>query len=104
LARSYKRFVELDTEIVAVGPDDKAAFEAFFTAQRIPFPGVPDPDLVILETYGQQTSWWRLGRMPAQFLIDRKGVVRFVEYGKSMRDITPVDELIQLIQQMEREG
>ncbi len=103
LARSYKSFVQLDTEIIAVGPDRKSAFEKFFTAQRIPFPGVPDPQQTILETYGQQSSLIRFGRLPAQLLIDKKGVVRFADYGKSMRDIAPVDELINFLVNMERE-
>lgn len=103
LARSYKRFVQSDTEVIAVGPDGKEAFAAFFGAQRIPFPGIPDPDETVLGSYGQQSAWWRFGRLPAQFLIDRKGIVRYVEYGRNMRDFTSADELIVLIDKMERE-
>jgi len=87
-----------------VGPDRKAAFEAFFPSRRIPFPGVPDPDKAILTAYGQEWSLLRLGRMPAQVIIDKDGVVRFADYGKSMRDIAPVDDLLDFIADMERES
>ncbi len=35
--------------------------------------------------------------MPAQVLIDRDGLARFVHYGHSMADIPPPDEIIGLL-------
>jgi peroxiredoxin Q/BCP len=35
--------------------------------------------------------------MPAQVIVDKKGTARFVHYGKSMADIPPNDELLELI-------
>jgi len=40
---------------------------------------------------------FKLGRLPAQMLIDRSGKVRFVHYGHSMADIPPNGEILDLI-------
>jgi len=36
--------------------------------------------------------------MPAEFIIDQSGVIRYLHYGESMSDIPPVDELIRQIE------
>jgi peroxiredoxin Q/BCP len=36
--------------------------------------------------------------MPAQLIVDKAGVVRFVHYGHSMSDIPPNSELLELLQ------
>lgn len=98
LAKAYPRFVELDAEVIAVGPDGAEAFRELFTKLRIPFPGIPDPEHLIADTYGQEVVWWKLGRMPAQFLIDKRGVVRFSEYSRSMSQITPPAEILEFLE------
>jgi peroxiredoxin Q/BCP len=37
---------------------------------------------------------FKLGRMPAQMLIDKKGILRFVHYGHSMKDIPSTEEVL----------
>ena len=39
----------------------------------------------------------RLGRMPAQMLVDKTGVLRYVHYGQAMNDITSNEEILNLI-------
>jgi peroxiredoxin Q/BCP len=39
---------------------------------------------------------FKLGRMPAQVLIDKVGVARYVHYGHSMSDIPANEELLAL--------
>lgn len=97
LAKAYPSFVELDAEVIAVGPDPAEAFRELFARLRLPFPGIPDPEHGIADTYGQEVTWWKLGRMPAQFLIDKRGVVRFAEYSRSMSQITPPREILQFL-------
>lgn len=100
LAKAYSSFVELDAEVISVGPDTTEAFREVFARLRIPFPGIPDPGHGIADTYGQEVTWWRLGRMPAQFLIDKRGVVRFSEYSRSMSEITPPREILQFLRRL----
>jgi peroxiredoxin len=35
--------------------------------------------------------------MPAQFLVDKSGFIRFVHYGKSMSDIASIDEVLKVL-------
>jgi peroxiredoxin Q/BCP len=46
---------------------------------------------------------FKFGRMPAQVVIDRNGIARYVQYGKSMSDITKNKELIKLLEELNLE-
>ena len=95
VARNYPSCLEADLEVIAVGPDSRAAFRRFFTVHRIAFPGIPDPEGNLADTYGQQRVWWKGGRLPCQFLIERgRGVVRFAEYSRTMGRITPIGDVL----------
>jgi len=94
LAGAYAQFQERKTEILSIGADSAAAFQRFWSANSIPFPGLPDPERRVLRKYGQQVRLMRLGRLPAVLLVDRQGIVRYVHYGGSMMDIPPVQELL----------
>jgi len=38
--------------------------------------------------------------MPAQMLIDKNGVLRYIHYGHSMKDIPENDEILELIEKL----
>jgi len=103
LRRDYARFVERDAEVVVVGPDDARAFADYWRVNDLPFVGLPDPDVGVLQLYRQEFNLFRLGRMPAQVVIDKRGIMRFVHYGKSMSDIPGSDELLALLDGLNRE-
>ena len=94
------RTLKLSTKILVVGPDDAEAFRQFWQEEHPPFTGLPDPDHKVLSLYGQEVNLLKLGRMPAQFLIDKKGVVRFAYYSRSMRDITENAIILTAIRQL----
>ena len=96
LRQDYDRFVAKDIEVVVVGPEGAPAFSAYFEKESLPFIGLPDPSASVLKLYGQEVNLFKLGRMPAQVLIDKAGVARFVHYGHSMSDIPPNAELLAL--------
>lgn len=100
LRQEYDKFRALDTAVVVVGPEKAAKFNAYFTEHDLPFIGLPDPQHRVLKLYGQQIKLFKFGRMPAQLLVDRDGVVRFVHYGHSMKDIPATDEMVALIEQL----
>lgn len=103
LRQDYSKFVERGTEIVVIGPDGRHAFAEYWQNERLPFVGLPDPDATVLKQYGQEVSLFRLGRMPAQVVVDKAGTVRFVHYGGSMSDIPSNDELLKLLDQLNQE-
>jgi len=97
LRRDCDRFTALRTEILVVGPENPEAFRKYWERESLPFIGLPDPEHRVLQLYGQEVRLFRLGRMPAQMLIDMQGVLRYVHYGHSMADIPDNQELIDLI-------
>jgi peroxiredoxin len=52
------------------------------------------PDFEI-EDFKENT--FKLGRMPSQMLVDKAGMIRYVHYGNSMKDIPENSEIFQLI-------
>ena len=50
----------------------------------LPFVGLPDPAHTVLKLYGQEIKLFKMGRMPAQVLVDKAGMARFVHYGHDM--------------------
>jgi peroxiredoxin len=102
LRQDYAQFVARDIEVVVVGPEDAEAFAAYFVKESLPFIGLPDPKASVLKLYGQEVNLFKLGRMPAQVLIDKAGVARYVHYGHNMTDIPKNDELLALGDEINR--
>jgi peroxiredoxin Q/BCP len=101
LRQEYDEFVERDTAVLVLGPEDGTAFTDYFTEHNLPYPGLPDPEHTVLKLYGQQVKIFKFGRMPAQVLIDKTGTVRFVHYGHSMQDIPENEEVLALIDSLD---
>ena len=97
LRQDYEKFVALDTEIIAIGPEGAKSFRKYWTDENLPFIGLPDPEHKILKLYGQEVKLFKWGRMPAQMLIDTSGTLRYVHYGHSMSDIPSNEEIMSLI-------
>jgi peroxiredoxin Q/BCP len=100
LRDEYDRFTASGSEIIAVGPEGPAAFKAFWQKNGLPFVGLPDPKHQVLKRYGQQVNLFKLGRMPAQVIVDLRGRVRFVHYGHSMLDIPANNEILALLDKL----
>ena len=100
LRQDHAEFVKRQAEIIVVGPEGPAAFAAYWQANDLPFIGLPDPKASVLKLYGQEVNLFKLGRMPAQVIIDRAGMVRFVHYGHAMSDIPENAELLALLDEL----
>ncbi len=96
LRQDYREFLARDIEVVVVGPEDARAFAAYFQRESLPFIGLPDPKKSVLKLYGQEVKLFKMGRMPAQALVDKAGIVRFVHYGHDMTDIPRNEEMLAL--------
>jgi len=103
LRRDHSLFQERDTIVVAVGPEEKEPFTQYWEENQMPFTGIPDPEHKVADLYGQQVSMVKLGRMPAQMVIDKQGVLRYVHYGNSMKDIPSNEEVIKLLDEIKAE-
>lgn len=100
LRQDFALFTKLSTKILVAGPEDAEAFRSFWQKEQLPFTGLPDPEHKLLKLYAQEVKLLKLGRMPAQFLIDKQGIARFVYYSTSMRDITGNALILTAIRQL----
>ena len=103
LRQDYQKFVEQNAVVVVVGPENTDAFKRYWEEEKLPFTGVPDPSHTVLKLYGQEVKIFKFGRMPAQVMIDREGMVRFVHYGHAMEDIPSNEEMLSLLRGMNSE-
>ena len=94
LRQGYQQFVRRHATVIVVGPEDAKAFANYWRENDLPFIGLPDPEHRVLKLYGQEVNLFKLGRMPAQAIVDKQGIVRFVHYGHSMSDIPSNQELL----------
>ena len=97
LRQDYAEFLARKGEVVVVGPEGPDAFARYWERESLPFVGLPDPKHTVIKRYGQEVNLFKLGRMPAQALIDRLGQVRFIHYGHSMSDIPSTDDVLGLL-------
>ena len=98
LRQDYEKVKMQETEIIVVGPEGADEFKLYWESHELPFIGLPDPTHSVLKRYGQEISLFKLGRMPAQVMIDKQGIARFVHYGHNMSDIPTNDKILQTLQ------
>jgi peroxiredoxin len=104
LRQEYQEFVDRNAEIIALGPDGPNAFKRFWKDNQLPFIGISDLRSRISDTYYQEVNLLKLGRMPALFIIDLNGRIRYAHYGDSMQDTTPVKVILDLLDQLNNEN
>ena len=95
LRQDYSQFEQANTIVAILGPESPSAFTEYWQKHDLPFIGIPDPTHMVLKLYGQEVNLFKLGRMPAQVLVDRSGVARFAHYGHSMSDIPSTAEVLE---------
>lgn len=93
LRQDSDQLAKLDVEILVVGPETPNKFKNYWVKESLPFIGLPDPDHSVMKLYGQEVKIFKLGRMPAQMLIDKTGILKFVYYGHSMADIPDISDI-----------
>jgi len=103
LHQDYQQFVDRETEIIAIGPENDKAFKEWWDEHQMPFTGIADPEHIIANMYGQQVKLIKLGRMPASILVDKHGQIRYTHFGESMADIPETEEMLSLIDGLNKE-
>lgn len=104
LRRDYKKFTDQQAEVIAVGPEDTKSFAEFWFDNKMPFPGIPDPEHKIAKLYGQKVKPLKFGRMPALIVIDKEGRIRYGHYGDSMSDIPTDEEILAMLEGFNKQG
>ena len=97
LRQDFQKFEALNTKVVVVGPENARSFKNFWAQHVLPFTGLPDALQKVLILFGQEVKIFKFGRMPAQALIDKEGIVRYIHYGDSISDIPDTDEMLEIL-------
>ena len=100
LRRDHGKFVQRGAEVVVVGPEGPAGFRVYWEREKLPFVGLPDPEHSVLKLYGQQVKLFKLGRLPAQVIVDAAGIARWAHYGHSMADIPANADVLALLDEV----
>jgi peroxiredoxin Q/BCP len=87
MKKDFKKFRDRKAQVAVIVPHGAQKTKSYWDKENLPFPGIPDPDGRLGKLYDQEWNLIKLGRMPALFIIDRKGVIRFSQYAKNMADI-----------------
>ena len=104
LRQDIDQFIDRDTAVLVIGPENAQKFAKYFAENNLPFTGLSDPNHAVLKQYGQEIKLFKFGRMPAQVLVDKQGIARFVHYGKSMSDIPATDEIVAMLDEINAES
>jgi peroxiredoxin len=97
LRQDTDKFVEHGAEIIALGPDNQKAFVRHWETEQLPYIGLADRHSAVADKYYQEVNIFKLGRMPAQFIVDKEGTIRYFHYGDSMSDIPQNQELLNVL-------
>jgi peroxiredoxin Q/BCP len=104
LRQDYTQFEERQVAVIAVGPESVQKFKSYWQENDLPFIGLADPEQVAARRYEQEINLFKLGRMPAQIIIDKAGVVRYAHYSNSMSDIPENETILTIIDQLIEES
>jgi peroxiredoxin len=97
LRQDHALFEQRGAAVLVIGPDGPNAFRKYWEENELPFPGLADLRSRVADQYYQEVNLFKLGRMPALFIIDPQGQVRYAHYGDSMKDIPPNEEVLSIL-------
>jgi peroxiredoxin len=100
LRQDYALFQARGAEIIALGPDGPNAFRRYWQENDLPFIGCPDLHSRVADQFHQEVNLFKLGRMPAIFVLDKGGQIRYSHYGDSMSDIPPNKDILTILDQI----
>ncbi len=93
LRQDYQKFVERNTEVITIGPENADTFITWWHEHQMPFIGIPDPKHDIAKLYSQEFKLLKGGRLPALAVLDKEGKIRLMHYSDLPSDI-PSDEAV----------
>ncbi len=97
MKNDFKDFASRNASIVIVAPHTAEQVAEYWKKEELPMIGISDEDGKLANLFGQEWKLLKLGRMPALFVIDRKGALAFAQYGTSMSDIPSNSEILKVL-------
>ena len=100
LRQDHDKFVQRDSVVIAVGPDTLKAFKQYWKEHNMPFIGLADPDHRVASLYDQEVNLLKFGRIPAQMIINKDGILDYVHYSRSMSDIPENEAILEKLERL----
>lgn len=116
LAKDYPKFQKLNAEIIAISTDTPKGAQKTKEKSQAPFPILIDTDNQIIHLYKVDTKKRELKdmpalvlrkkvgtyAMPAVFIIDAEGIIRYSYIGKSLTDRPSNEDLLHKLQELQQ--
>jgi len=100
----FLKFQQLGAQVVVIARHDEERVRTYWQEHHLPFPGIPDPDAKLGDLYHQQWSLFKLGLMPALFVVDRDGKIAYAYYSKSMSDIPSNEAVFGVLRELQKKS
>lgn len=109
LSRDYSKFKNLNTQIIAVSNESIDKGKILIEKKDLPFILLSDPKLEGIDIYDVRVKnrdmYARMKRqeifaIPAIFIIDKKGIIRYSYIGKNYRDRPKNDKLLAILKEI----
>ena len=97
MKKAFQRFRDSGAQIVVIAPHDEKKVRDYWGKESLPFIGIPDLLGGLGRLYAQEWRLFRLGRMPALFVVDANGIVVFAHYADHMAHIPGNAALLQAL-------
>lgn len=94
LQEDYEKFLNKNIRILAVCPENEDKVISFKEKNNISFDLLPDNTHEIAKRYSQQFRILKLGRMPAQIILNKDLNKVFEHYSDNMKDIIKNEEIL----------
>ncbi len=94
LHQEKEKFAEKNTKIIVICPENEEKIKKFLAKEPIDLDFVADPTHALADRYNQQVKIFKLGRMPAQILINKDKKIVFEHFANGMKDIIENDEML----------
>ena len=90
-------FAGLGVRVVGVSKDDAASHQKFREKHKLPFTLLSDPELQVAEKYDSKGI---MGMKRSIFLVDEKGIIRYLHIESLALFRRSKDELVEVISQL----
>ncbi len=97
LHQDKEKFDEKKIEVIAICPENEEKIKKFLRKQNLDLTFIADPSHNLAKSYKQRVSIFKLGRLPAQILLDKEGNRIFEHYSNSMSDIMENEQILNLV-------
>ncbi len=94
LHQDKEKFENKDIKIIVICPEREDKIRKFLDKEPLDLTFVSDPTHTLADNYNQQVKLFKLGRMPAQILINQDGNKVLEHFANSMADIIENEEIL----------